>query len=98
MDYKAFFSDRLAKVESYLSSYNADRKYALGRVLEIESLAFSLRNESLLSARDFDQLDLQCETLRRRFSLHASYSDYKAGRPYNGRFLEPESLQDGDSL
>lgn len=98
MDYKAFISDRLAKVESYLSSYKPYRKYALGRVLEIESLAFSLRNESLLSVRDFDQLDLQFETLRRRLSLHASDSDYKAGRPYNGRFLELESLQDGDSL
>lgn len=98
MDLKADFSDRLAKVESYLSSHKPARNYALGRVLEIESFAFSMRNHGLLSARDFDQLDLQCETLRRRFSLHASYSDYKAGRPYNGRFLEPESVQDGDFL
>ena len=89
MDIKALISDRLAKLETYLSNYSADRKYALGRVLEVESLAFSLRNGGLLSANDFDQLDLQCETLRRRFSLHASHSDYKAGRPYNGRFLDP---------
>lgn len=89
MDIKALFSDRLAKLETYLSNYSADRKYALGRVLEVESLAFSLRNGGLLSANDFDQLDLQCETLRRRFALHASHSDYKAGRPYNGRFLDP---------
>jgi len=98
MDIKALFSDRLAKFEGYLSSYSADRRFALGRVLEAESLAFSLRNGGLLSANDFDQLDLQFETLRRRFSLHASHSDYKAGRPYNGRFLEPKSVQDGDFL
>jgi hypothetical protein len=91
MDFKAFFSDRLAKLEKYLSNYRSDRKYALGRVLEIESLAFSVRNEGLLSLGDFDRLDLQCETLRRRFQLHANYSDFKSDRPYNGRFLDFES-------
>ena len=91
MDFKSYFSDRLAKIEKYLSGYSADRKYALGRVLEIECLSFSLRNEGLLSVRDYDRLDLQCETLRRRFLLHASYSDVKNDRPYNGRFLDHES-------
>lgn len=91
MDYMAFFSDRLARIEKHLSTFNADRKYALGRVLEVEALAFSLRNAELLSVKQFDQIDLQSETLRRRFQLHADYSDKLRAKPYNGRFLEPQS-------
>lgn len=91
MDYMAFFSDRFAKLEKYLSGYRPNYPYSLGRVLEIESLAFSLRNEGLLTERQFDQLDLQAETLRRRHFLHASEASLKVGSPYNGRFLYPES-------
>lgn len=88
MDYFAYLSNRLAQIEKYLSARNPQRKIALGRLLEVESLAFSFRNESLITVRSFDQFDLQCETLRRRFRLLASAVDWKNGKPYNGRFLD----------
>lgn len=91
MDYFGYLSIRLSQIENYLSSVKPDRKYALGRLLEVESLAFSLRNESLITVRSFDQFDLQCETLRRRFRLLGSVSDWKNDKPYNGRFLFAES-------
>jgi len=91
MDYFGYLSIRLSQIEKYLTAGNPDRKYVLGRLLEVESLAFSFRNESLITVRSFDQFDLQCETLRRRFRLLGSVVDWKNDKPYNGRFLFAES-------
>lgn len=88
MDYFAYLSNRLAQIEKYLSARKPNRAYAIGRLLEVESLAFSYRNESLITVRSFDQFDLQCETLRRRFRLLGSVVDWKNDKPYNGRFLD----------
>lgn len=91
MDYYGYLSGRLVQLENYLFTRKPDIKYALGRLTEVESLAFSFRNESLITVRSFDQFDLQCETLRRRFRLFSALVDRKSDKPYNGRFLPAES-------
>lgn len=89
MDVFKIFSSRLLSIESYLRSTGSNRHVALGRILEAEQLAFSFRNENLMTVRQFDQLDHQFEALRRFHNLHASSSDLC--KPYNGRFLSYKS-------
>lgn len=87
MDFYLYLSTRLAQVEAYLQKPSSCRLVSLGRVLEIESLAFSFRNDSLITGVAYDQFDRQCEYLRRFHNLQGSKSDFLSGKPYNGRFL-----------
>lgn len=74
MDLRSELLARLDKVDSYLNqSYGVSRLYALGRVLEIESFAFSLRNGGLLTVQQFDEIDNAAEHIRNRHSLKAAY-------------------------
>lgn len=70
MDYKAFFLERLEKVDAYLNSTSvANRSYALGRVLEVEAIAFSLRNSAVITTFEFDAVDSFAEVIRKRHKL-----------------------------
>lgn len=96
MDFFSLVSSRLAHIENYLaSSLSSCRLVSLGRLLEVEALALSFRNESLITGVAYDQFDLQCETLRRRYKLHSAKSSFYSGEPYNGRFLEFQAKGEG---
>jgi len=70
MNFSFFCLDRLQRISNYLSSYkDVDRKYAAGRLLELESMAFSFRNSGFLTLADFNEFDFAAEALRRRFFL-----------------------------
>lgn len=92
MDFVAFLHERLGQVDRYLFTCHNPKKrlYALGRLLEIEQLAFTLRNADCLTLGGLDEFDESCERVRRRHRLHADYRDFAGDRPYNGRFLPLE--------
>ncbi|MCY1279466.1 hypothetical protein D9M68_328000 [compost metagenome] len=85
MEFKDYLLERLHQVDSYLSSsFLSNRQYALGRVLEIESMAFSLRNADVITAKEFERVDQVSERIRTHHNLHGDNRDRQAGRAYGG--------------
>ncbi len=78
MDFKDYFIERLNQIDSYLSATRPDRKYALGRVLEVETLAFTMRNQGLLTQMEFDRIDKISERTRKYHNLMGSTHDWKS--------------------
>lgn len=88
MDFSAFLFERLGQIDGYLYSHSkSSRLIALGRVCELDQLAFTLRNAELITVSQYDRFDEASARLRRVHNLHADYRDKAAGRAYNDRFL-----------
>lgn len=95
MDFSAFIFEQLGKVEAYLSaSRSSQRLVALGRMLQLEQVAFSLRNAELITVNEYDRFDDASARVRRLYNLHGDYRDKAAGRAYNDRFLPFEPYFD----
>lgn len=95
MDFAAFLFERLAQVDGYLYAHrSSSRLIALGRVCELDQLAFTLRNADCISVGQYDRYDEASARMRRIHNLHGDYRDLKAGRAINDRFLPYEPRHD----
>ncbi len=95
MDFSALLFERLGQIDGYLYSHiKSSRLIALGRVCELDQLAFTLRNADLISVPQYDRYDEASARMRRIHNLHSDYRDLAAGRAYNDRLLPFQPLFD----